>query len=191
VTPIEQVKAWLADAQAAGILGWDTAIVATATPDGHPSARAVILRGLDERGFVFYTDRRSRKGRELAANPRAALVLQWADLDRQVRTEGPVEMVSAEESDAYFAGRPRGHQLGAWSSSQSEVLADRVDLERRFAEAVERFEGQDIPRPPYWGGYRIVPEEIELWQGRPDRLHDRMRYRRQPDGSWTGEALWP
>lgn len=181
---------WIEDARAAGVLGYDTAFVATATPGGRPSARAVLLRALDERGFVFYTDRRSRKGRELAGNPRAALVMHWAAFERQVRAEGPVTTVSAAESDAYFARRPRGHQLGAWASSQSEILADRRDLEERYEEVRRRFEGADVPRPPYWGGYRIEPEEVELWQGRPDRLHDRVRWRRTP-GGWTAERLWP
>ena len=172
-------------------MGFDTAIVATATADGRPSARAVILRGLDERGFVFFTDQRSRKGRELAANPRAALVMHWPTFERQVRVEGPVEMVAPDESDAYFARRPRGHQIGAWASRQSEVLTDRAELEAAVGEAGRRFEGKDVPRPPYWGGYRIVPSEVELWQGRPDRLHDRVRFRRAADGSWAFDRLWP
>lgn len=181
---------WIEEARAAEILGYDTAYVATATADGRPSVRAVLLRALDDRGFVFYTDRRSRKGAELAANPRAALVMHWPAFERQVRAEGPVTMVAAAESDAYFARRPRGHQLGAWASNQSEVLADRGDLEDRYEQVRQRFEGADVPRPPYWGGYRIEPEEVELWQGRPDRLHDRVRWRVTPDG-WTAERLWP
>jgi pyridoxamine 5'-phosphate oxidase len=192
VEPVEVVQAWLADARAAGLPGADTMIVASATSDGRPSARAVILRGLDARGFVFYTDTRSRKGRELAANPWAAVVLVWDELERQVRSEGRVEMVDPGESDAYFAGRPRGHQLGAWASRQSELLATRTDLERRMEEVTEQFEGRDVSRPPYWGGYRVVPEMVELWEGRPNRLHDRVRYRRDPDGAgWIVERLWP
>lgn len=189
--PVAAVRTWIEEASAAGIVGHDTAVLATATPDGRPAARAVILRGLDDRGFVFFTDRRSRKGRELAANPRAALVMVWNQLERQVRAEGSVDEVEDEESDAYFPTRPRGHQLAAWSSRQSEVLADRAELERSFAEMQRRFDGQQsVPRPPYWGGYRLVPEEIELWQGRPDRLHDRTRYRRSA-GAWHAEQLWP
>ena len=184
------MAAWIEEARAAGITGYDTMIVATATPGGLPSARAVLLRALDERGFVFYTDRRSRKGRELAANPRAALVLHWAELERQVRVEGAVSMVAPGESDAYFARRPRGHQLGAWASNQSEVLADRRDLEERYEEARVRFEGADVPRPHYWGGYRIAPEVVELWQGRADRLHERVRWAQAGDG-WTSDRLWP
>lgn len=188
--PIASVRAWLEKAREAGIVGYDTAIVATATRDGRPSARAVILRGVDGRGFVFYTDTRSRKGRELAANPRAALVLQWPELERQVRVEGPVERVSDEEADAYFASRPRGHQIGSWASQQSDALGSRAELEQRFAEVEERFAGRDVPRPRYWGGYRIVPDDIELWQGRPDRLHDRLRFERTPRG-WRRQHLWP
>ena len=190
--PLDVVQEWLADARQARLPGADTMIVATATPAGAPSARAVILRGLDRRGFVFYTDTRSRKGRELAANPRAAVVLVWDELERQVRGEGRVEAVIPAESDAYFAGRPRGHQLGAWISRQSEVLASREDLEERMDEVTERFAEQDVPRPPYWGGYRVVPEVVELWEGRPNRLHDRVRYRRQDEaGTWAVERLWP
>ena len=184
------MAAWIEEARAAEILGYDTVMVATAAPDGLPSVRAVLLRALDERGFVFYTDRRSRKGRELAANPNAALVMHWAQLERQIRAEGRVTMVAPGESDAYFARRPRGHQLGAWASNQSEVLSDRRDLEERYEEVRQRFEGAEVPRPPYWGGYRIEPRQIELWQGRPDRLHDRVRWVRTDDG-WTSDRLWP
>jgi pyridoxamine 5'-phosphate oxidase len=190
--PIAVVLTWLEDARVAGLLGHDTAVVATATPEGRPSARAVILRGLDQRGFVFYTDTRSRKGRELASNPWGAIVMVWEELERQVRAEGPIGLVAPEESDAYFARRPRGHQLGAWVSRQSEILGSREELEQELTVVVERFAGVEVPRPPYWGGYRLVPDEIELWQGRPDRLHDRLRYRRSATGDgWLVDRLWP
>ncbi len=190
--PVDVVQEWLGEAREGGLPGADTMVVATSTADGAPSARAVILRGLDRRGFVFYTDTRSRKGRELAANPRAAVVLVWDELERQVRAEGRVDAVVPAESDAYFAGRPRGHQLGAWVSRQSEVLVERQDLEREMAEVTERFAGRTVPRPPYWGGYRLVPGVVELWQGRPNRLHDRVRYRRESESSpWVPERLWP
>jgi pyridoxamine 5'-phosphate oxidase len=188
------VAQWVDDARAAGLLGADTMVVATSTVDGRPSARAVILRGLDPRGFVFYTDTRSRKGVELADNPWAAVVLVWEELERSVRAEGRVEAVAGDEADAYFAGRPRGHQVGAWASRQSEPLADRDDLVRAVADAEARFAGRGVPRPPYWGGYRIVPEVVEFWEGRPDRLHDRVRYRRGGTGgggAWVAERLWP
>ena len=186
------VLSWLEEARAAGLLGPDTMILATATPHGHPSARAVLLRGLDRRGFVFFTDTRSRKGEELGTNPRAALVLVWNELERQVRVEGTVEHVAPDESDAYFVRRPRGHQLGAWVSHQSRPLASREALVARMREVTEQFAGRDVSRPPYWGGYRVVPEEIELWQGRPDRLHDRVRHRRRLDGTgWDAQRLWP
>ena len=188
--PLAQLRAWLDEARSSGLLGWDTVVLATATPDGRPSARAVLLRGFDERGFVFFTDTRSRKGRELAANRYAALVMTWPPLERQVRAEGAVEAVAAEDSDAYFARRPRGHQLAAWVSQQSDVLHDRSVLEQRLVEVQREFDGRPVPRPPYWGGYRVVPFEIELWQGRPDRLHHRVRYRRLGE-AWRGDLLWP
>ena len=170
----------------------DTAPVVLATTDaaGRPSARLVLLRGADARGFVFFTNYNSRKGRELAGNPHAALCFYWASLDEQIRIEGRVERVSDYESDAYFAGRPRGSQLGAWASDQSEVLSSRETLEEKYREIERRFEGQTVERPAFWGGFRLTPVRIEFWYGRPDRLHDRVVYVR--DGSaWRIERLYP
>ena len=170
----------------------DTApvVLATTNAAGQPSARLVLLRGIDQRGFVFFTNYDSRKGRELDANPRAALCIYWPTLDEQIRIEGSITRVSAEESDAYFAGRPRGSQLGAWASQQSEVLPTRETLEERYREIERRFEGRTVDRPPFWGGYRIAPQRIEFWYGRPDRLHDRVLYVR--DGTaWRIERLYP
>jgi pyridoxamine 5'-phosphate oxidase len=170
----------------------DTAPVVLATTDaaGQPSARLVLLRGVDQRGFVFFTNYNSRKGRELDANPRAALCIYWPTLDEQIRVEGPVTRVSDGESDAYFAGRPRGSQLGAWASQQSDVLPTRETLEERYREIERRFEGRAVDRPAFWGGYRIAPTRIEFWYGRPDRLHDRVLYVR--DGTaWRIERLYP
>jgi pyridoxamine 5'-phosphate oxidase len=170
----------------------DTAPVVLATTDaaGRPSARLVLLRGVDAHGFVFFTNYNSRKGRELAGNPHAALCFYWASLDEQIRIEGRVERVSDDESDAYFAGRPRGSQLGAWASDQSEVLPSRETLEEKYREIERRFEGQTVGRPAFWGGYRLTPVRIEFWYGRPDRLHDRVVYVR--DGSaWRIERLYP
>jgi pyridoxamine 5'-phosphate oxidase len=170
----------------------DTAPVTLATADerGRPSARMVLLRGADERGFVFHTNYRSRKGRELERNPHAALCIYWPTLDEQIRVEGSVERLTAAESDEYFRSRPRGSQLGAWASDQSAVLQTREALEERYREIERRFEGQPVERPPFWGGYRIVPALIEFWYGRPDRLHDRVLYTRDADG-WRIERLNP
>jgi len=191
VEPIAQFRAWWEQVLAANLLQPEAMTLATATPGGEPSARVVLLRGFDERGFVFFTNYNSRKGRELAANPRAALVLYWAELDRQVRIEGHVEQVSAEESDVYFQGRPRGSQLGAWASPQSEVVSGRDVLERRMGDWMARHGAGIVPRPSHWGGYRVKPNAVEFWQGQPNRLHDRLRYRRLESGTWTLERLAP
>lgn len=165
--------------------------LATADAGGRPSARIVLLKDHDQRGFVFYTNYQSRKGRELQANPHAALVAFWPELERQVVITGAVTKVTAAESDEYFGTRPRGSQVGAWASEQSEVIAGRETLESRVAEFERRYAGQDVPRPPHWGGYRLAPEALDFWQGRPDRLHDRLRYRRGSDGRWVIERLAP
>jgi pyridoxamine 5'-phosphate oxidase len=189
--PIALARRWFGDAQASGIEQADAMTLATATPDGRPSARAVLLKGIDARGFAFFTNYESRKGRELDANPHAALVLLWIPLQRQLRVTGRVERLSEEESDAYFATRPRGSQLAAWASEQSRPLPDRAGLEARWAALDERYGGGTVPRPPHWGGYRVEPDEIEVWQGRANRLHDRFAYVRTPDGGWTQTRLAP
>lgn len=188
--PIRQFELWLADARAAGIVEPLAMTLATADRSGRPSARMVLLRGVDERGFVFYTNRESEKGREMEANPGAALVFHWDRLGRQVRVSGRVEQVDRAESETYWAGRPRGHRLAAWASEQSAVVASRADLEKSFAKVERRFPGDDLPLPPFWGGYRVVPDWIEFWLSRTDRLHDRIRYRRA-DGRWLLERLAP
>ena len=187
--PITQLRTWLEEAQA--VVGQPHVMtLATATVDGKPSARVVLLRGLDERGLTFFTNRTSRKGDELRANPRAAVVMHWWELGRQARVEGAVEEITPEESAAYWATRPRGSQIAAWASPQSVPLADRAALDARVAQAEERFAGQDVPLPPFWGGYRLLPDSIELWTHRDDRLHDRVRYTRE-DGGWRSERLAP
>ncbi len=188
--PIRQFQRWFDEATSAGLIEPNAMTLATATRDGHPSARMVLLKGFDARGFVFYTNYESRKGGELEQNPQAALVFFWVELERQVRVEGRVERAAPAESDAYFASRPLGSQIGAWASAQSRVIAGREPLERRTAELEDEYAGREVPRPSQWGGYRVVPHVIEFWQGRPCRLHDRLRYR-QKDGGWIVERLSP
>jgi pyridoxamine 5'-phosphate oxidase len=182
---------WYLAAEATGIPEPSAMTLATATADGVPDARMVLMRGFDERGFAFYTNYQSRKASQLDQNPQAALVFYWGELSRQVRVVGKVEKVTAEESDTYFQSRPRGNQLGAWSSPQSQIIPSRLFLEERLEALSHQYAaGQAVPRPPHWGGYRVLPTTIEFWQGQPNRLHDRLRYRR--DGErWTIERLAP
>ena len=189
--PLQQFGAWFAAALAADIRDVNAMTLATATPDGKPSARIVLLKGFDERGFAFFTNYDSAKGRELEANPHAALVFYWTQLERQIRISGAVERTSREDSAAYFHSRPPGSRLGAWVSRQSEVIDARQVLDTRLAEMTERFEGGDVPLPPHWGGYRVKPDQFEFWQGRPNRLHDRFRYSRQANGTWLIDRLAP
>jgi len=188
--PVAQFAQWYERAQATVKPLPDAVALATATSAGHPSLRMVLLKGFDAHGFVFYTNYRSRKGRELARNPRAALLFYWGELERQVRIDGRVERLMARESEEYFATRPRGSQLSAWASSQSALVAGRGPLERRFADFARKYPDA-VPRPPHWGGYRLVPEAFEFWQGREDRLHDRILYRRVRGGRWRIARLAP
>lgn len=187
--PVEQFLKWLGEAKAAYPDDFTTMVLATADRAGRPSARVVLLKACDAKGFVFYSNYGSRKGRELEENPRASLVFYWRAFDRQVRVDGRVEKVAREESEIYFRSRPLGARLGAWASHQSEVIAGREELESVVREAEERF-GEAVPCPEDWGGYRVVPDEVEIWQGRENRLHDRFRYRLE-SGSWTIDRLSP
>jgi pyridoxamine 5'-phosphate oxidase len=189
--PFHQFGAWFAAALAADIRDVNAMSLATATPAGKPSVRIVLLKGFDEHGFAFFTNYDSEKGRELEANPHAALVFYWVQLERQVRISGTVEKTSREDSAAYFHSRPVGSRLGAWASKQSEVVDARQVLDARLTEMTERYENGDVPLPPHWGGYRVKPDKFEFWQGRPNRMHDRFRYLRRADGSWQIDRLAP
>ncbi len=188
--PMVQFRTWFEAAEASEVREPNAMTLATATRDGRPSARIVLLKGIEPRGLSFFTDYRSRKAGELDANPRAALIFVWLELERQVRVEGTVERLTREESYAYFSSRPLGSRQGAWASTQSSVIPDREWLERELRRVEERFPDEDVPLPPHWGGYRVVPDVMEFWQGRPNRLHDRIRYRREA-GSWVIERLSP
>lgn len=189
--PLRQFEKWFKQALTANLPEPNAMTLATATPDGQPSARVVLLKEFDASGFTFFTNYHSRKGHEIAANARAALLFFWPELQRQVRIEGTVERVSEAESDVYFRSRPLGSRLGAWASQQSEVISGRDVLEERVRELMQRYSDGDVPRPPHWGGYRVCPVTIEFWQGRPDRLHDRLRYQRVQPDCWRLERLSP
>jgi pyridoxamine 5'-phosphate oxidase len=189
--PLRQFSVWFQDARAAGVRMPEAAALATASTDGAPAVRMVLVKSFDDRGFVFYSSYDSRKGRELDVNPRAALVFYWDPLGRQVRIEGPVEHVSASESAAYVRGRPRGSQLSALASPQSQVIDSRAALERSVAELLQRYGAGELPLPMHWGGFRLAVASVEFWQQRHDRLHDRLRYRRGDDADWVVERLAP
>jgi pyridoxamine 5'-phosphate oxidase len=189
--PIRQFRAWFEQAVQSELLEPNAMTLATVTPEGKPAARMVLLKEADERGFTFFTNYQSRKGQELAHCPTAALVFWWAELERQVRIEGSVEKVSADDSDRYFSTRPWGSRLGAWASEQSQVIRDRQVLEQRLKQLEQDYQDQEVPRPPHWGGYRLSPTLIEFWQGRSNRLHDRLCYRPDGTGEWQIERLSP
>lgn len=188
--PIAQFRKWFGQARGIGLPLAESFTLATVTPDGKPDARMLLLKGVDERGFVFYTNYESRKGEEIAKNPHGTMVFHWNELFRQVRIEGRMEKVTPEESNAYFQSRIRGSRIGAWASQQSAEIASRGELEKSVREYAAKFRGQVVPLPPFWGGYRIAPDRIEFWQGRPDRLHDRLVYTRQ-GGAWVIKRLSP
>lgn len=189
--PFRQFERWFQEAEAAKIPEPNAMTLATTGRDGRPAARTVLLKGCDGRGFVFYTNYESRKGRELDANPRAALLFPWVTMERQITIEGPVARVTREESETYFHSRPRASQLAAWASPQSTAVAGRAVIEESYRVIEKNYEGREVPLPPNWGGFRLTPETVEFWQGRRSRLHDRLRYRREPGGDWVIERLAP
>ena len=189
--PFRQFEKWFQEAEAAKIPEPNAMVLATATRDGRPSARIVLLKGLDGRGFVFFSNYESRKGRELEGNPRASLLFPWVALERQVIVEGTVLKVAREESETYFHSRPRQSQLSAWVSQQSSIISSRATLEESMQTLEKKYAGQEVPLPPHWGGWRLAPETVEFWQGRRNRLHDRLRFRREKDGAWSVERLAP
>jgi pyridoxamine 5'-phosphate oxidase len=189
--PFALFDSWFAEARASEINDPEAMALATADEDGRPSVRMVLLKGHGPDGFVFYTNQRSRKGEELAANPRAALLFHWKPLRRQIRVEGPVSIVSSEEADAYFASRSRDSQIGAWASNQSWSLPSRAEFENKYAQLRDKFDGDDIPRPPHWGGFRVIPESFEFWSDRPHRLHERRLFTRAAEGGWSEGLLYP
>ena len=189
--PFIQFKIWFNQSVAAQLPEPNAMTLATCTPDGKPSARMVLLKDIDEQGFVLFTNYQSQKGQEISVNPQAALVFWWAELERQVRIVGTVEKISSAQSDSYFEVRPPFSRLGAWASNQSEVIANRDVLEAQLIEFQRQYENQEVPRPPHWGGFRVIPQEIEFWQGRSSRLHDRLRYTLVDNGNWKIERLSP
>jgi len=189
--PIVQFERWFQEAQVADVKEVNAMTLATATAQGRPSARVVLLKEVSDLGFVFYTNYTSRKAEEIKTNPFAALTFYWSEQRRQVRVEGRVEMVGRDESERYFRGRPRGHRLGTWVSQQSKVLLSRAELEQRLQQLEAHYQDGEVPVPEFWGGLRVVPELIEFWQGRLNRLHDRIQYRRKDEQTWTIERLWP
>jgi pyridoxamine 5'-phosphate oxidase len=191
MTPLETLAGWIEEARERGALEPEAMALATATPAGAPSVRIVLCRGIDTRGLRFFTNYESRKGGDLDRNPQAAVAFHWQVLGRQARVEGPVERLSAAESDAYFHARPRGHQLSAWASAQSRPIASLEELRRRMAELTAQHAEREVPRPSYWGGYLLRPTTVELWAEGPERLHDRVQYRLDEEGIWTAQRLAP